>query len=224
MTNDIALLHQKIDALTEQVTFLTIQADQQIRRQIALDELKDDLIPIANHVIKLGIVELAEIGDEFQIEDIFFLLKRIMRNTPLLLDIFDRLESLMGIADETALLGKQVFNHAVEQLDNYEQEGYFEFIQEGWLILERIINEYSKEDIQALGDNIITILNTIRTMTQPEILELANNAIGVMQEEIPDTKTFSLLDLFTQMRSPQIRRGMVRMLNFLKTLDNYENK
>jgi len=90
--------------------------------------------------------------------------------------------------------------------------------------LERIINEYSKEDIQALGDNIITILNTIRTMTQPEILELANNAIGVMQEEIPDTKTFSLLDLFTQMRSPQIRRGMVRMLNFLKTLDNYENK
>lgn len=224
MTNDIALLHQKIDALTEQVTFLTIQADQQIRRQIALDELKDDLIPIANHVIKLGIVELAEIGDEFQIEDIFFLLKRIMRNTPLLLDIFDRLESLMGIADETALLGKQVFNHAVEQLDNYEQEGYFEFIQEGWLILERIIKEYSKEDIQALGDNIITILNTIRTMTQPEILELANNAIGVMQEEIPDTKTFSLLDLFTQMRSPQIRRGMVRMLNFLKTLDNYENK
>jgi len=129
MTNDIALLHQKIDALTEQVTFLTIQADQQIRRQIALDELKDDLIPIANHVIKLGIVELAEIGDEFQIEDIFFLLKRIMRNTPLLLDIFDRLESLMGIADETALLGKQVFNHAVEQLDNYEQEGYFELFR-----------------------------------------------------------------------------------------------
>ena len=220
MNNDIALLHQKIDALTEQITFLTIQADQQNRRQMALDELKADLIPMANHMIKLGILELAEIGDEFQIEDIFFLLKRIMRNTPLILDLFDRLESLMGIADESALLGKQVFNHAVEQLDNFEQEGYFEFAHEGWKILERIIKEYSKEDVQALGDNVVTILNTIRSMTQPEILALANNAIGVMQEDIPDTKTFSLWDLLTEMRNPQIRRGMVRMLNFLKTLDN----
>jgi len=220
MTNDIALLHQKIDALTEQVTFLTIQADEQKRRQTAFDELKSDLIPMANHMIKLGIIELAEIGDEFQIEDMFFLLKRIMRNTTLILDLFDKLESLMGIADETAILGKQVFNHAVEQLDNFEKEGYFEFAREGWLILERIIKEYSKEDVQALGDNIVTILDTIRSMTQPEILDLANNAIDVMQEDIPDTDSVSLWALLNEMRNPQVRRGMVRMINFLKTLDN----
>ena len=96
MENDMVLLHQKIDSLTEQVALLTTQAAIQQQRQQAFDELKDDMIPMANHMIKLSIDELAEIGDEFQIEDLFFLLKRMMRNTNLILDMFDRLEVCNG--------------------------------------------------------------------------------------------------------------------------------
>ena len=123
MENDMVLLHQKIDSLTEQVALLTTQAAIQQQRQQAFDELKDDMIPMANHMIKLSIDELAEIGDEFQIEDLFFLLKRMMRNTNLILDIFDRVESAMGIADEAKILGTQVFNYTTHQLDQFEKDG-----------------------------------------------------------------------------------------------------
>jgi len=219
MAEDLALLHQKVDALTEQVAMLTANAEIQQRRQREIDELKDDAIPIVNHMIKLSIDELADIGTDFEIEDLFFLLKRVVRNTHMLMAMFDRFEALMGIADETELLGKQVFNFAVEQLDQFERDGFFNFAREGWNIVERIVTEFSDEDVRALGDNVVTILNTVRNMTQPEIMALANNAVGAIQEDLPETEKVSTWALLRELGDPKVRRGMVRMINLLKALD-----
>lgn len=223
MENDLALLHQKIDTLTHQVAILTAQAEAQQRRQQEFDELKQDMIPIGNHLIKLTINELADIGDEFQIEDLLYLLKRVMRNTNLILTLFDRVEALMGVADEADLLGKQVFNYGVEKLDHLERDGYFSFAREGWKIAERIVTEFSEDDVRALGDNIVTILSTIRTMTQPEIMALTNNAVSAIQMEIPETKKVSNWALLRELGNPKVRRGMVRLLNLLKALDEEAN-
>jgi len=224
MDTDLALLHQKIDTLTGQVAFLTALAEVQQRRQLEFDELKQDMIPIGNHLIKLAIEELADIGDEFQIEDILYLLKRVMRNTHLILGMFDRLEAAMGFADEAEILGKQVFNYGVEELDRLEREGYFGFAREGWKIAERIMTEFSEEDVRALGDNVVTILTTVRNMTQPEIMALANNAVGAMQEELPETEKVSTWALIRELGNPKVRRGMVRMINLLKALDEQAEK
>ena len=219
MDNDVALLHQKIDSLSMQVAFLSEQAKIQQRRQQEFDELKQDMIPIANHLIKLTINELSEIDPEFEIEDLIFLLKRVLRNVPLILTMFDRFEAIMGITDEVELLGKQVFSTAVERLDQLEQEGYFGFAREGWGILERVVTEFSDEDVKALGDNVVTILTTVRNMTQPEIMAMANNALGAIQEVPPETKTPSVLSLFRELSNPRTRRGMARMINLLQVLD-----
>ena len=223
MKNDIALLHEKIDILTQQVAFLTSQAEKQQRRQQSFDELKDDMIPIGNHLIKLTIDELADIGDEFQIEDILYLLKRVLRNTTMLMELFDRMEGLMGIADEAEILGKQVFNFTVEELDRLERDGYFGFARESWKIAERVVTEFSEDDVKALGNNIVTILKTVRNMTQPEIMALANNAVGAIQEEIPKDEKVSAWALLRELGNPQVRRGMARMLKLLKALDEQTN-
>lgn len=220
MENNLTLLHQKIDTLSEQVAYLTTQANSQQRRQQELDDLKSDMFPIVNHMIKLSIDELAEIGDEFQIEDLLYMFKRMMRNTSLILAMFDRLEAIMGVADEAELLGKQVFNFTVEELNRLERQGYFGFAREGWVILQRIVTEFSEGDVQALGDNIVTILTTIRNMTQPEIMALANNAIGAIQEDIPETTKVSIWTIVRELGDPKVRRGMVRMMNLLKALDD----
>ena len=224
MDNDVALLHQKIDTLSTQVTFLTKQAELQQRRQQEFDELKQDMIPIANHMIKLTIDELAEIDPEFEIEDLLYMLKRVLRNVPLLLTMFDRFEALMGITDEVELLGKQVFSTAVENLDQMERDGYFAFAREGWGIMGRIVAEFSEEDVKALGDNVVTILTTVRNMTQPEIMTMANNAIGAIQEVPQETKTPSAISLLRELSNPKTRRGMAHMINLLQILDEQPSK
>jgi len=208
---DLALLHSKIDYLTEQF-------EAQQRRQQALDELKADMLPIANQLVRLSIEELAEVGSEFQAEDLLFLLKRVLRNTSTLLRLMDLMEAGIGLSDEMQILGKQVFANAVETLDRLEREGYFAFLRESWNVLERIVTEFDQSDVRALGDNIVTILGTVRNMTQPEVLALANNAISAIGPESAPAQELSTLGLLRELSKPQVRRGMTRLLNLVKAL------
>ncbi len=214
MEADLNVLNQKIDYLTEIV-------EAQRKRQVELEELQRDMVPIVNHMIKLSIDELAEIGTEFQGEDLLFLLKRLLRDTHLLIDMLDRLEALYGLTQELELMGKPMFNQAVEKLDELERNGYFDFARGGWYIMERIMEEFCEDDVRALGDNIVTILLTIRSMTQPEILALANNAIGAIGEEPIDMpEKVSLWALLKEMSNPQVRKGLYRMLEMVKVLSD----
>jgi uncharacterized protein YjgD (DUF1641 family) len=212
MDNDLALLHEKLDYLTEQI-------EAQQRQQQAFDELKHDLIPIANHMIKLAINELEEVGTDFELEDLLFLLKRVLRDTRMWVSLLDRLESALDLADEATLLGKQVFRNTVEALDKMERDGYFAFARGSWYILERIVHEFTEEDLRVLGDNIVTILNLVRSMTQPEVLTLANNALDSLQVEAPKNgKPPSTFALVRQLSDPQVRLGLARMINLVKAL------
>ena len=117
MNKELIALNQKVDRLAEQLQYLTDHAEVQSRRAQEFEELKADLIPIGNQLVNLTIQELEEIGTEFELEDLLYLLKRALRNTNLILSMMDRFEALMGIADEVELLGKQVFSTIVEELD-----------------------------------------------------------------------------------------------------------
>jgi uncharacterized protein YjgD (DUF1641 family) len=208
---DIESIHKKLDYLTEYV-------EAQHKRQKEFDELKQDVLRIANHMIKLSIDELAEIGTEFQVEDLFYLLKRLLRNTGMLIRMVDMLEAGLDLTEELKPIGLQAFSDMVETLDRLEREGYFNFMREGWGIIERIVHEFNEDDVRALGDNIVAILTTVRSMTQPEILSLADQAISAIQPSAAEEENVSTLALLRELSDPKVRRGMSRMLNLLKAL------
>ncbi len=211
MDKDLALLHEKVDVLMGYM-------DEQRKRQQAMDELKDDLVPIANQMISLSIDELADIGSEFRGEDLLFLLKRVLRDTHLMIKALDQLEAIMGITDEVEILGKQVFNSMVEQLDVLERKGYFAFANQGMEMMERIVTEFDQEDVAALSDNIVTILKTVRNMTQPDIMALANQSVDALRTPPASDGPMSTWQLLKELSDPKVRIGMSRMLNLLKTM------
>ena len=214
---EIESIHKKLDVLTEYV-------EAQHKRQQEFDELKQDVMPIANHMIKLSIDELAEIGTEFQVEDLFYLLKRLLRNTGMLMRLVDMLEAGLDLTEELKPIGLQAFSDIVETLDRLEREGYFTFMREGWGIVERIVHEFNDEDVRALGDNIVTILTTVRSMTQPEILSLADDAISAIQPSEVEEEDISTFALLRELSDPKVRLGMSRMLNLLKVLADQPTK
>lgn len=212
MENQIALLHEKIDYLTQEI-------ESQKRQRMELNELKDDMLPVANHLIKLTIDELAEIGSDFELEDLLFLVKRLLRSSRRLIVLLDQVDAIMDLGSEAGQIGRQAFNNTVEYLDHLERQGYFTFARGGWQILERIVQEFDEEDLQALGDNIVTILTTVRNLTQPEVLSLANNAITSIRDEPEgDGKAPSAWALIRELRQPEVRKGLARMLNLVKSL------
>jgi len=204
--------------LMEKIDFLVAQAESQRRQREELDELKRDILPIANQLIKLSINELEEVGRDFQAEDLLFLLKRLLRDTDMLVEGLNRLEMMMELYDEAQMIGKGIFNQSVIKLDQLEREGYFSFARSGWRVMERVVTEFSEEDVDALGDNIVTILNTVKNLTQPEIMAMTNNALSAIQLAPEEDVDVSLWGLLRDLRDPKVRQGMARLLNMLKVL------
>ncbi len=99
-----------------------------------------------------------------------------------------------------------------------ERDGYFAFARESWAILEKVVKELTEEDLREFGDNMAAILPVLRNITQPEIMALANNAVSAIQEEPVDEK-ISTWALIRELGDPKVRRGMARMINLLKALD-----
>jgi uncharacterized protein YjgD (DUF1641 family) len=242
MDVELAVLNQKIDALTtlviaqqeriqalegsgsvngglhSKLDYLVAQMEIQNRQQQELLELRDDLVPIVNHMIKLSIDELAEIGSDFQLEDLLFLLKRLLRDTRMLVDLMDRMQGAAELGDEVQRMGRQMFNQATLTLDRLEQEGYFTFARGGWRIMEKIVQEFSEEDINALGENIVTILKTVRNLTQPEIMALTNQAVEAIRETPAAEGEVTVWALIKDLSDPKTRKGLARLVNVMKIL------
>ncbi len=212
----LAEIHQKLDALTTQVAFLTEEARQQRRRRQEWDELKDDLTPIFNDIFRLSVQQLEEIEGYVQIEDIFHLLKRLLRNTRNLEQMLDQLESLMDLWQDLSPLTREVFLTLMRRLEEMEQKGYFVFLQGGLEMVDRIVTSFTEEDVRQLADNIVLILRTIKEMTQPEIMQMMGQvAVTARAEEPTDT---SLLHILRQLNDPAVRRGLSKTLLVLRSV------
>jgi uncharacterized protein YjgD (DUF1641 family) len=114
-------------------------------------------------------------------------------------------------------IANKMFAEAIVQFDHLEKQGYFAFGNGLGYIMERIVTEFDEADVRALGDNIVTILSTVRHMTQPETLAVANKAVEAMQAE-PLTADVSTWALLRELSDPKVRRGMARMINLLKAM------
>ena len=187
MDKDLELLHQKLDYLTEQL-------EAQRQQQEGLNELMHDAVPVVNHMIKLSIDELAEIGTDFQLEDLTFLLKRVLRDTRMLVGLLDQVEAVAELAEEGQVMGKRIFHQVTMELDRLEREGYFDFARAGWSVAERAVKEFDAADIEAIG----------------------NRMLEAVKEEPPEKVSF--FALLRAMGDPKVRRGLYRSLNLLKVI------
>ena len=126
-------------------------------------------------------------------------------------------EMLLGLTELAGPVMQMVTAKATE----LEEKGYFTFAQGGLEIADRVVTSFDEDDIKALGDNVVLILNTVKEMTQPEVMNLlSRTALEVQESEDapaagPPPSTFALL---RQMRDPEVRRGLARALIVLRSL------
>jgi uncharacterized protein YjgD (DUF1641 family) len=219
MDQALVELNQKVDVLTTQIAFLTEEAQLQRRNRQDWDELKNDLTPVANEVYQLSVRQLDEIESYVQLEDILRVTKRLVRNTRNLEEALDQLESFSDLAREMGPLSDEIMLTVMTRLSEMEEKGYFSFIQGGTAIMDEVVSNFTEEDVQQLGENIVLILQTVKEMTQPEIMTLMRTSANVLRDEDVPEKV-SILDIVRQMNDPNVRRGLSKTLNVLKTFSD----
>jgi uncharacterized protein YjgD (DUF1641 family) len=213
----VAELTDKIDRLTAQVEFLTEEALAAKARRREWDELKADVTPLFGEMYSYAARELAEVEPYVSIEQVAHLVKRLMRNTGTIEGMLDQLESLSELVEDISPLTGDAFVRLMELMDGLERRGYFDFAKSGLGVIDNIVTSFTPEDADALGENVVLIIQAIREMTQPELmLMLRNTASSVREQEVPED--ISLFGLLKQMRDPAVKRGLARALSALRTV------
>lgn len=209
-------LTTQIETLSSQLALLTDEALETRRRRREWDELKADLTPIVRDVYDVTTQQLEEIQAYVQLEDVLHLLKRLARNTHSMNDLLDQIESLQDFWRDFSPLTQDMFAQAVTTLEMLEQKGYFGFVRQTQYVADQIVGSFNEEDVRLLGDNIVTILTTIRALTQPEIMNLVSNLTQSYHQADVEPIPTSMMGLLGQMRDPQVRRGLAITMNMLK--------
>lgn len=116
---------------------------------------------------------------------------------------------------EMTPIARAMMSTATERLDAMEKKGYFAFGNELLKISERVIENYSANDVRELGAAIVTILDTVRALTQPSVLSVVNEASGVLQHT--DTaEPIGLMGMVRASGNHEVQKGMAVMMDVLR--------
>ncbi|OQA43444.1 MAG: hypothetical protein BWY52_01876 [Chloroflexi bacterium ADurb.Bin325] len=231
VTDPTAELHRKLDLLTDQMQQLSQQtlllAEQARRAERASQEraeLMRDLTPIANDLFRLSVEQLEEVQEYVDLADLLRLAKRMLRNGHNIEKMLDQLESVMDLLQTAGPLSDEMFGKAVTLLQQAEQRGYFRLAQGGTRIVDNIVTSFTGDDIDRLGDNVVLMLNTVKDMTQPEILGFIRGLMAQAEVEVAKPVDTSLPALLGQMRDPDVRRGLTLTMRVLKLVGAQANQ
>uniref|UniRef100_A0A7C4KYV8 DUF1641 domain-containing protein n=1 Tax=Bellilinea caldifistulae TaxID=360411 RepID=A0A7C4KYV8_9CHLR len=218
LETDLLTLNQKLDALSAQVAYLTEQARIAEQEREARSDLVDTAMPIAREAMDIVTRELEEVQEEIRMEDLLRLSKKLLRHVPQLEMLLDQLDSLSDLLETIGPISREMITKLTTLMEELDNKGYFAFARGGTRLVDNVVTSFTEEDVNRLGDNIVLILNTVKDMTQPEILSFVRNTLPLAEEEVSKPVNTSLVSILRQMQDPDVRRGLALTLRVLRAI------
>lgn len=217
-------IQAQIDQLNKKLDYIIEEIEFQKRKRNEMDDMKEDLLRVGKDAFQTAVYELEEIHDEVQTGDIWYLFKKLLRNVNNITKSFDQLENVKGFLTDFSPISRELFIDFMKKLDEFDRKGYFGFLKEAGKIMDKIVTSYTPEDAKILGDNVVSIFDTIKNLTQPDMLRAINNAVFVYKDLNTDIKeNISYFKLIKEINKPEVKKGLFLTLTILKNL-NQSNK
>ncbi|MGQ8337601.1 DUF1641 domain-containing protein [Sunxiuqinia sp. A32] len=205
-------LNQKVDLLLEYVNEQRLKTNQ-------LEDLFADLSIVGKDVYDTAVEELENRQVELDPDQLKSAGLRLLRNIENMSKALEAFESMADFMKDASPIANELiieFTHKMHELD---QRGYFEFFRETGRVFDNIVSHYSPEDVTHLADNVVSIMETVKSMTQPEMMNAINNAIKVYGSiDTANVPQFSIWQLLKEMRKPEMKRAMGFMVVFMRNL------
>ena len=194
------------------------------RQRQEIQELKEDLTIIARDIFQTAVMELEDVAPFVHTGDFLVLVKKMIRNTHNINEVIHKLESAIDFIEDGRPIGKELFNDLLNELNELDRKGYFTFIRELFRVLDNVVTHFGAEDVKRLGDNIVTILETVRNLSQPDMLQSINNAVTIYKDlDIHHVPDYTIFQAFKEIRSPELRKGIGFIMTFLKNISIQQN-
>jgi len=212
-------IQKQIDEINQKLDVIQECAVQQKLRSQRMDDLVADLSVIGKDAFKSTVAELDNQGIELNVDDIKHLIFKLIKNVDKFTYILTTLESAHDLIQDLGPVAREVIIDFIKKLHELEQKGYFEFFREFSTIIDNIVIHYSAEDARLLADNIVTIMDTLKNMTQPEMMSALNNALSIYQKlDVENIPEYSIWKAMNELRTPEMKKGIGFLITFLKNM------
>lgn len=169
-------------------------------------------------------VELEKQAIELDPDELKQLTINMLKNVKNINEILGLLESMMDLKKDIGPILNEMIIEFTKKMHTIEEKGYFDFAREIGRLMDNIVTNFSQEDVRQLADNVVLILQTVKNMTQPEMLVAVNNAVKVYGSiQTDDIKPYSMWQLMREMRSPEMKSALGFMVAFMKNLSKQNN-
>ena len=220
MTTEIVPMSvdERLAALSAQLEQISNELHQQRQERQRWSELVQDLEPIAGQAMTMATRHLD--ADPIEIAELASLARALIRDAPVLEAWLRPLRAMSALADEIGPLATPAVASLTARLQQLDERGYFSFAREAAGVLDQVVGSFSEDDVRLLGENIVLILQTVKQMTQPEVMTmLRRTALTVQEAQVGGSdEAPSTLALLRQLRDPLVRRGFAQMLTTLRAL------
>jgi TusE/DsrC/DsvC family sulfur relay protein len=119
------------------------------------------------------------------------------------------------IIDEMWPILNEVVKASTETLHDLETKGYFAFARESVKIVENVVENYSEDDVRQLGESVVGILDTVKSVTQPEVLAVANEASEALSKA-KSVKPKSIFGMLKATRDADVKYGLAVIFEILR--------
>lgn len=211
-SKQIAELNQKVDTILEYV-------NQQRLKSQTVDDLVADVSIIGKDAYDSTVKALDEhevVLDPDQLRELGIRLAQNIGNFNTLLDSMGSVTDLMKDAGPIA---NEVIIDTTKKLNEFEQKGYFEFMKEAGVIVDHIVTYYSVKDVRMLADNVVSILDIIKNLTQPEMLKSIDTWVKVFSSmETENVPEYSIFRVIREINKPEMKKAWGFLYTFLKNI------
>ena len=123
--------------------------------------------------------------------------------------------------EEFTPIAREIMAHLTTRLDDAERRGYFALGRAALEVVERVADHYGPDDVRLLGENVVAILDTVRRVTQPDILGVVRD---VTEAVAGDTAPVGLYGMMKATRDDDVRHGFGVLVALLKQLGRSTRK
>lgn len=217
-------IQTQIDALNQKMDLLLDYVQEQRMKSQTVEDLISDLSIIGKDIYDTTVDELDRNSVELEPTELSQLGIIFLRNIKTFISIMNTMESTVDLLKEVGPIANEVIIDASKKLGEFEQKGYFTFMKEAGNIIDNIVTGFSPEDVKALADNIVTILDTVKKLTQPEVMKSMDNALMIFSNmETQNIPEYSLWKTMREMNSPEMKKSLGFMITFLRNLSKTTN-
>ncbi len=210
-------LIKRMDELDRKMDMILDIVNHQKMKTEEVNDLIADITIVGKDIYDSAVEELENQRIELHPEDMRELGIGLLRNIKNFNQALSLFESANDFVKDAQPIVHDVVLDMIQKFNEYDKKGYFDKLSEFGKVVDNAVSHFTVDDIRHLADNIVTLLETVKSLTTPEFQKLINNALKVFEtvqgEKIPE---YSVFRMMRELNKPEMKRAMGFMVTFMK--------